>query len=175
MNKRADPRLPLYFEPIAPGVYHGAKEGQQYNPAVMSDFAAARASGNAAQNFRQPLATYAENELIIAEAAYQTGDQVTALSALNTERTAAGFGAPLVGIVGVALLDSIMIEKYVATFQNIEAWSDLKRECIPTIKPVQGTQVIARLLYGTTEESTNPNAKPDPANGRNWNDPNPCP
>ncbi|HXQ28275.1 MAG TPA: SusD/RagB family nutrient-binding outer membrane lipoprotein [Gemmatimonadales bacterium] len=178
MNKRNDPRLAAYFAPITPGVYHGALEGQAFDPTLMSDFAAGRASGAAAQSFRQPLATWAENELMIAEAAYQTGDQVTALGALNTEEAAAGFTTPLVGVSGVALLDSIMVEKYVVMFQNIEAWSDFKRECVPDLAPQAGTQVIARLFYGLTEQTANTNAESDltnAPNGRNWNDPNPCP
>lgn len=171
MNERNDPRLAAYFAPISPGIYHGATEGEAYNPSVMSDFAPTRA----AQNFRQPIASWAETELIIAEAAYQTGNQSTALSALNTEEAAAGFTTPLVGITGAALLDSIMIEKYVVMFQNIEAWSDFKRECIPDLVPASGSQVIGRLLYGATEEATNTNAEPDPPSGLNWNEPTPCP
>ncbi|HEY1952150.1 MAG TPA: SusD/RagB family nutrient-binding outer membrane lipoprotein, partial [Gemmatimonadaceae bacterium] len=39
-----------------------------------------------APNFQQPFVTYDENTLIWAEAAYRTGDQVTALAKLNEER-----------------------------------------------------------------------------------------
>jgi hypothetical protein len=67
-------------------------------------------------------------------------------------------------------------EKYVATFQNIEAFNDYKRACIPALAPAGGAaQVIARPLYGTSEINTNPNVPGEPANGRNWNDANPCP
>jgi hypothetical protein len=175
MNKRTDPRLPLYFAKDGNGLYQGAKPGDASDPTVQSDLAAARGGADAGQGFRQPLATHAENQLIIAEAAYQTGDPVTALDSLNAERTAAGLGTVPITVVGAALLDSIMIEKYVATFQNMEAWNDYKRTCIPALKPAgTATHVIGRFLYGSIEESANANAELDPASGRNWNDPSPC-
>jgi hypothetical protein len=116
---------------------------------------------------------HAEVQLIIAEAAYQTGDAVQALDSLNAERAAVPL--PAIAVAGVALLDSIMMEKYVVMFQNLETWNDVKRTCIPALVPANlsnaGGHVIARLLYGQTEAGTNPNAPPDPANRRNWNDP----
>ena len=173
MNQRADPRLASYFSPLAGGVYHGAAPGDGIDDSKQSNLSDTRIS----PSFRQPLVTRAEVQLIIAEAAYQTGDPTTALASLNAERRAAGFPIDLVGITGPALLDSIMIEKYVAMFQNIETWNDYKRECIPALEPTAGTEVIGRPLYGSSEINTNPNFPPggEPANGRNWNDPNPCP
>ncbi|HYK83672.1 MAG TPA: SusD/RagB family nutrient-binding outer membrane lipoprotein [Gemmatimonadales bacterium] len=176
MNKRADPRRANYFSLDGSGVYAGAHPGQAYDPATESNLSATRLD----PAFRQPLATHAEVQLIIAEAAYQTGDFVQALDSLNAERTAAGLST--IAAAGVALLDSIMTEKYVVMFQNIETWNDLKRECIPALLPasaVAGGHVISRPFYGATEESANPNALPDPTSGRNWNDPraaaDPCP
>ena len=67
-----------------------------------------------------------------------------------------------------------MSEKYVVTFQNIEAWNDYKRTCFPVLTPASGTQVIARPLYGSSEINTNPNFPGEPATERNWNDPNQC-
>ena len=197
MNTRRDPRLPNYFALTltALGRYHGAKPAQAQDDAVMSNLSATRID----PAYRQPLVTFAEVQLIIAEAANQTGDQVTALASLNAERAAANAtyckpscAAP--GAAGVvdslpvdslpaltgsftaaALLDSIMVEKYVVTFQNLEAWNDYKRECIPAIIPVApATHVIGRMLYGSSERSTNPNFPGEPASGRNWNDPAPC-
>jgi len=67
-----------------------------------------------------------------------------------------------------------MTEKYVVTFQNIEAWSDYKRTCIPALVPATGyTQVIGRLPYSINEVNTNPNV-PSPEPARNRNDPNAC-
>ncbi len=106
----------------------------------------------------------------------------------NAERTAAGL-ATLSGITGTALRDSIMTEKYVVTFQNIEAWSDYRRTCTPTLVPYTvggATAIPGRLFYGFDERNTNPNI-PDPATqqgatnkagtpgGTNPNDPTACP
>ena len=155
---------------VGPLPYAGAQPGDAYDPAVESNISTTRL----AQGFRQPMVTFAEVQLIIAEAAYQTGDQVGALASLNAERAAAGFTTPLLGITGVALLDSIMVEKYVALFQNIESWNDIKRTCIPALVPANlinaGGHVISRPFYGVTELSTNSNAPTDAPGQRNWND-----
>jgi Starch-binding associating with outer membrane len=155
---------------VGPLPYAGAQPGDAYDPAVESNISTTRL----AQGFRQPMVTFAEVQLIIAEAAYQTGDQVGALASLNAERTAAGLAALGAGVTGAALLDSIMVEKYVALFQNIESWNDIKRTCIPALVPASlinaGGHVIGRPFYGVTELSTNPNAATDPLGGRNWND-----
>jgi hypothetical protein len=169
MVARNDPRLPNYFAKDGGGLYQGARPGDGYSPATQSNLSATRL----AQNYRQPLVTHAETMLIIAEAASQTGDSVTALDSLNAERLGAGL-LPLSGIPARALLDSIMTEKYVVLFQNIEAWNDYKRECNPVLVPASGTEVIGRPLYGSSEANTNPNFPGEPATGRNWNDPNPC-
>jgi hypothetical protein len=170
MVARNDPRLSDYFSLDGNGLYQGANPGDQYNPQVQSNLSAARLD----PAYPQPLATHAETQMVIAEAAYQTGDATTALDSLNGERTAAGLSA-LAGITGPALLDSIMTEKYVVMFQNIEAWNDYKRECIPALVPAGGAaHVIGRPLYGSSEINTNPNFPGEPASGRNWNDPNPC-
>ena len=114
-----------------------------------------------------------ENQLIIAEAAYRTSDETTARDSLNSERVAAGLLAVPGTVTGTALLDSIMTEKYVVTFQSIEAWSDYKRTCIPALVPAAGTAVIGRLPYSINEVNTNPNV-PSPEPARNSNDPNAC-
>jgi hypothetical protein len=79
----------------------------------------------------------------------------------------------------VATLQSIMTEKYIALFQNIEVWNDWKRTCIPALTPALGTTAIpGRLYYGQTEEQTNENTPPSSAQNlatvRNPNDPNGC-
>lgn len=169
MVARSDPRLPNYFAKDGNGLYQGANPGDASDPTTQSNLSATRL----AQTYRQPLVTHAENLLIISEAAWQTGDTARALDSLNAERVGAGLSA-LSGIPAQALLDSIMIEKYVVMFQNIEVWNDYKRECIPALVPASGTAVIARPLYGSSEANTNPNFPGEPATGRNWNDPNPC-
>ena len=164
--------------------------GEDVNTAQIVSTVSAVGGTRISPTFRQPFVTWAENKLILAEA-YNKGaapNDVLALQHLNTERGSAGLST-LVGITGVALLDSIMTEKYVALFQNIEVWSDYKRTCLPAITPyltvngalpAYGDKVPGRFYYGANERNTNPNI-PAPsaqltANGfRNRNDPNACP
>ena len=140
-------------------------------------------------SFLQPLVTYQENELILAEAystaANASGNDGTALTHLNNARAVPGLSA-LAGIAGVALLDSIMTEKYVALFQNIETWNDYRRTCIPalvadtTANPIFRKKIPGRLYYSGSEGNVNKNI-PAPGtqvatNGfRNPNDPADCP
>src|SRR5690349_7404524 len=112
MVARNDPRLANYFSKDGSGLYQGANPGDASNPNTQSNLSAIRL----AQSYRQPLVTHSETMLIISEAAWQTGDTVTALDSLNAERTGAGLVA-LSGIPRAALLDSIMTEKYVVMFQ----------------------------------------------------------
>src|SRR5690606_41389117 len=67
---RGDPRLDDYFAPNLDGDFVGADPGQTFN-ATHSLLSATRG----APEFRQPLITWAENQLNIAEAAFQTGDR----------------------------------------------------------------------------------------------------
>jgi hypothetical protein len=135
--------------------------------------------------FRQPLVTYNENLLIQAEAnLHKTVPNAgAALVALNAEKaawnTAAIWHAAVVlPAAGVATDSSIMTEKYIALFQNVEVWNDWKRMCWPRLAPVAlvavvGNTVPSRLLDGSTEQSTNPNipAVGTAPNGAfNWND-----
>ena len=168
LKSRNDPRISTYFEgPSSVGSAPGEDNGAASNLSAIRN----------APAFRQPLITYAENQLIIAEASYQTGDQIGALTALNTERTSQGLSTPLVGVTGAALLTEIMTEKYIALFQNIEVWSDYRRTCQPALTPAPGkTAVPSRLLYPFSERNTNPNIPAPSAQPlRNQNDPNACP
>jgi len=133
-----------------------------------------------AQDYPQPFVTYDENTLIWAEAAYRTGDEVTALAKLNEER--ANNGLPAENVSGRALLNEILLEKYIADFQlGIEAWNDYKRTCTPNIVPpttaansITGGKIPARFFYDTPEIATNSNLAPAKTgnNGlRNANDP----
>lgn len=129
--------------------------------------------------FRQPIVTWTENQLILAEAKFRTGDSAGAVVHVNNVRTRIGLPA----LAGASFTD-IMLEKYIAMYQNIDVWSDYKRTCIPTLTPYTGfTEVLGRLPYGSGERTANPNV-PLPASYpgnttgssayRNWNDPNPC-
>ncbi len=180
MNARGDTlRLPQYFGLNSVGGYGGDDVNTgPLNPDSVSAVDGARNS----PTFRQPFVSWAENVLIRAEAENRTGNDAAALTDLNAERASAGLGS--VAAAGAALLDSIMTEKYVALFQNIEIWSDYKRTCIPVIQPFPSSQfsnrVPGRMFYGSNERNTNPNIPLPSAqlstNGfRNANDPNPCP
>jgi hypothetical protein len=63
-------------------------------------------------------------------------------------------------------------------FQNVESWNDIKRTCIPSLKPARGKLAVpGRFFYGSTEKQTNPDNTPAEAplsTARNWNDPAPC-
>ena len=167
LQARNDPRLAQYFDPNAQGQYVGAAPGQQ-GSAGISRFDPARV----AAGYRQPIVTWAENQLIIAEAALRLNQTGVALQAYNAERADAGLPP-----AGSVTLNDIMTEKYIALFQNIEVWNDWKRTCLPALTPAQGTTggIPARLLYAQSERNTNPNVPlPSEQPNRNWNDPTGC-
>ena len=132
--------------------------------------------------------TYQENELILAEAYSQTGNDPVALTHLNNARAVAPLPA-LVAITGAALFDSIMTEKYVALFQNIEVWNDYRRTCVPALVPYRTAngadphwrdKIPGRLYYSGTEGNVNSHVPTTTqqlaTNGfRNPNDPADCP
>lgn len=175
MNARSDPRLPVYFGPNGSGGFVGydVTTGDQ-----TLDFATIYQDnpGRNAPTFGQPLVTYVENQLILAEAYFQTGNTVAAQVALNNARAANGFATVPVSLA------NIMTEKYIALFQNIETWNDYKRTCLPKLTPVPGTsfgQVPGRVYYPQQEVQVNPNLPSvntqRGTNGfRNPNDPNKC-
>ncbi|HEX2091271.1 MAG TPA: SusD/RagB family nutrient-binding outer membrane lipoprotein [Longimicrobiaceae bacterium] len=171
MRTRNDPRLTQYFTPLASGQVVGAPPG-----GLGSTTGSLLGPRRGAPDFRQPMLTYAENQLIMAEANYRLGNTAAALTNLNNARTSEGLTA-VSGLTGDALFREIMTEKYIALFQNIEAYNDYKRTCIPAVAPVGAAQaVIGRILYSDTERAANPNI-PAPTNqpARNDNDPQACP
>ena len=119
-----------------------------------------------APNYPQTFVSYDENTLIWAEAAYRTGDQVTALAKLNEERANHGLAAE--AVAGPALLNEILTEKYIADFQlGHEAWNDYKRTCTPNFPPTQaGQKMPGRMYYDPNERFTNTNI---PAAGQGFN------
>ena len=179
MVARSDPRLPQYFGLNKKGGYGGQDINTPVNDSAVSRLAGTRND----PLFRQPLVTYAENQLILAEAKHATANDAGALVNLNNARAIVPLGA-LAGVVGAALLDSIMTEKYVALFQTIETYSDYRRTCRPALTPYPttefGNKVPGRLFYGLAEENANPNI-PLPSDQlstnqfRNANDPAACP
>ena len=153
MKSRNDARLAAYFSPgpDAAGVIKGAAPGEEYDgtEAWLSEV-----RGGA--DFRQPILTFAENQMIRAEAQYRTGAQPAALATLNGYRASIGLPAKP-GLAGAPLLTAIMEEKYVALFQNTEVWNDYRRTCYPNLVPAAGASIPARLVYGTDERRANPN------------------
>ena len=193
MNARSDPRLPEYFGPAVPGPGFGGQgppPGNTKSPAGVSTLTGTRNR----PTFSQPIMTYIENELILAEAYFRLGLTANAQTHFDNARAAVPLPAK-----PIASINDIMEEKYVAMYQNIEVWNDYKRSCYPAIAAIQppnapaafGGKVPGRLYYGTTEQNANPNvparsvqnqvggnivtAPPANAGFRNPNDPNPCP
>lgn len=163
---RNDPRLTEYFGPTSSGDVIGAPPGTPTTASVLSD-------DRGAPDFNQPLITHAENELILAEVYARQGDNGQATTHLNNARALAGLGG--ITPAPADLMQEIMTEKYIALFQNIEAWNDYKRTCVPDLTPATGTEVPGRLLYGFTERNANENIPtPDEQPARNRNDPNGC-
>lgn len=168
LKSQNDPRLQQYFSPNAAGQYEGAPPNTQGNSTISVLNEGTRVKAD----FAQPIVTWAENQLIIAEAALQTGNSGLALQAYNAERTAAGVPTA----TSVTLAD-IMNEKYISLFQNVEVWNDYKRTCLPRLTPAPGnSEIPGRILYPAAETTTNPNFPPPSGQpARNWNDPNACP
>jgi starch-binding outer membrane protein, SusD/RagB family len=182
MNARSDPRLPAYFCKTASNTY----VGQDFNNPIAVTSTYACQPLRFGDLYRMPFVSYAENELILAEANSTAkvnggggGDDAAALLHLNNERAyvnatyPATAGPPatvalpaLAGITGAALFDSIMVEKYVAMFQNMETINDYRRTCIPAVTLVTNNQgfsnVPGRLFYPRTERNVNSNV-PDPS------------
>ena len=177
MVARSDPRLPTYFNTNSSGAYVGSASGGTGGPAAtVSTFNTATGIGS--PSYRWPLASYAENQLIIAEAQYRLGNPAAALIAYNNERTSAGFTAAASLPTGAAGLQEIMTEKYIALVQNPEVWNDYKRTCFPALTPNGGStnKIFSRFYYPDAERNANPDNIPttDFQPPRNPNDPNPC-
>jgi hypothetical protein len=177
LRSRNDPRLTQYFDPNGAGNIIGLNS----DAAVVGTGAASvlNTSVRRQTTFRQPFLTWAENQLILAEAKFRLND-ATFAQHVNNVRTAVGLPA-----LTTVTFNDIALEKYIAMFQNIEVWSDWRRTCVPALKPYSTrAEVIGRLPYGVSERTANPNlplpaAYPAGTTGssqvRNWNDPNPCP
>jgi hypothetical protein len=171
-----DPRISDYFQENELGGYGGfdvttgTTPGDQVSPLLGDD--------RAADDFRQPIVTWEENQLILAEASYQIAGGgaagiVAAQAFLDAVRAA--HGKP----VKPATLQAIIEEKYISMFQTIEPWNDWKRTCLPTLTPALGrTAIPGRVYYGQTEEQTNSNTPRSEDQNlftvRNDNDPNGC-
>ena len=179
LNTRGDPRLSQYFSPNSNGAFVGVDQNNNVvgtGPASAVNLAVRRQL-----TFRQPILTWAENQLIQAEANFVLNGSAAALPFLNAVRTAVG----LTALPGPITLQDIMTEKWIVQYQNIDVWNDYKRTCFPTLARFgTAAEIPGRLPYASAERNANPNiplpsAYPAGTTGasalRNWNDPNPCP
>lgn len=179
MVARNDPRLPQYFADADPSTpepeYIGADQSEATPPPAISRLQGTRSD----PAFRQPLITWEENQLIAAEASFVLNGAGAAQPFVDAVRTSVGLPT-----VPVTSLNTVMEEKYIALFQNIEVFNDYKRTCYPAVTAVPHSifngVVPGRLFYAQSETNVNPNAPSVSqqlgTNGfRNDNDPNPCP
>jgi len=183
LSQRNDPRLAAYHAPVAGGVFRGSNQfGSGGDAQPWSLLSATRG----ALNFRQPFITWAENQLIKAEANFQLGNHPAALVNLNDVRALVGLDALALPANREHLLEEIMIEKWIVQFQNIDAFSDWRRTCYPRLvpggagDPTPAARVPGRYAYGQIERQQNPNFADlapgqQPADNWNFRQQGPCP
>jgi hypothetical protein len=188
MNTQNDPRRASYFCPNADktgGLPHYGGDDFNNAPAAGTVSLFVCQPARFGDNARIPYVSYAENELILAEANATAkvnggggGDDALALTHLNNARTfanrtyatphppAGSDSLPVLAGTGAPLFTAIMNEKWIAMFQNMESMSDYRRTCIPDITPSHNTQgftkVPGRLFYPQNERNVNTNI-PDPS------------
>jgi hypothetical protein len=198
-------RLAFYFQPTASGGFFGYRPGGTTNmpttggidpgngdAGAYSLMGAAFDGNTPPGDFRQPEITWAETQLIAAEAAFNAGGQGAAQPFLDAVRANRKYGStggaavtfPPLGAIP-ATLPNIIEEKYTTLFLNPEVWNDYKRTCLPSLAPAPNsvasgsaprtTGIAGRLPYGLSEHNANPNIPAENPIGRNANDPNPCP
>ncbi|MEO8880172.1 MAG: hypothetical protein ABI446_07205 [Gemmatimonadaceae bacterium] len=123
MNMQNDPRRAEYFRKTQNGTYGGVDINGNAGPNGISGLRGTRNDAG----FRQPIVTSDANSLILAEANFVLHRAGAAQPYLDTERSSNEL------TLLVATLQSIMTEKYIALFQNIEVWSDSKRTCLSAL------------------------------------------
>ena len=120
------------------------------------------------------IATFSENQMLLAEAQFRLNSLAAAKNVLDDYRTTVGAG-PLGPLTATELLEAILREKYIHSFLNLESWNDYLRTCYPNLALPQGAQlpyVPASLPVPYTEQYTNPNVPLQPTdNPGNANDP----
>jgi starch-binding outer membrane protein, SusD/RagB family len=173
LRDRNDPRLAQYHYEIAGGGYGGSN---QFGTGGDPLWSLLNSDTRIPLDFRQPFITWAENQLIKAEAHFQLGGTglVEALNLVNTVRAAVGMSA----LPGPITLEEIMVEKWIVQFQNVDAFSDWRRTCYPRLipggpgDPTPAARVPGRYVYGSTERNQNPNFEgmaPSQQPADNWN------
>jgi len=159
-----DPRLEIYFAPTAEDTIVGSAQGEYTEDASWLNENDG-CPGNAA--FSYDILSWEENQFIIAECLYQTGDEAGALATLNDViqpnlEAKWGITPPdslprYSGLTGIDVLKAIMYEKYKALFLNQQIWNDWKRTGFPVLPIVEGKEMPRRFMYSDDEENTNKN------------------
>jgi hypothetical protein len=196
LRERGDPRLALFYQPRAGGTFAGSRPGTyEGDPGSSASQLNTQPGGYAEAAADLPIASCAENRLILAEVHHRLGNPALAGQNLregvrcHVAQVGLASGDAAVDAVlpsplpsGDGLLREIMRQKYVALFLNMEAFNDYKRNCLADVEAIKaGTSVAGkvipgRLYYGQTERQTNPNIPPPESQpARNRNDPAPCP
>lgn len=127
-------------------------------------------NGRFSQTSTFPLASYYENQLILAEAKFKTNDETGALShpnnvraSLRDEYNSNEEGFPNSSATGSMLLKQILEEKYITLIGEIVTFHDLRRTLnylgVPnkTTGSTGASEFPQRFLYPQTEVDTNSN------------------
>jgi starch-binding outer membrane protein, SusD/RagB family len=152
---------------------------------------------NSYGSFYAPGVTYTETQLIIAEAALETGQAALAQTALTTVRNTETYGADVLDNIKnctpectfaaqppvPATLQNIIEEKYIDLFATPEVYNDYKRTCFPWLaaapaspsSDVTRAAIPGRLPYGLTSINADPNTPNVGPTADNANQPSPCP
>jgi starch-binding outer membrane protein, SusD/RagB family len=154
LAQRNDPRQGAYHAPTAGGEFRGSDQfgvGGDAQPWSLPG------ATRTALGFRQPFITWAETQLIKAEANFMLDSPGPALADLNSVRTLVGLDA----LPGPVTLEEIMVEKWIVQFQNVDVYSDWRRHCFPRLvpggpnAPDPAARVPGRYVYGSAERQQN--------------------
>jgi len=201
-------RISFYFTSASDGEYRGFRPtgavaetsgGIDDGSGPYSTFGSYLDQGASDGSFRPPEITYAETQLIAAEAAWQLNcagcSPETVVGAaqpfLDNARRGRRYGSSSEGPAdfgdapGVlpASLRNIIEEKYVTLFMNPEIWNDWKRTCLPSLAPgPDRVGIPGRLPYAQGEYTANTNVPSTSSTGStitsvslNPNQPAACP
>lgn len=174
LQNSGDPRLPVYAQPNADGVYRGKPSGYSDVPNDDWNYENVSALG---EFYLQPelpgfFVSYPELMFFMAEAATRnliTGDaNAYYIEGIRASLEYNGVSAgDITGYLGERVLDSnqatalnqIAMQKYIALFsQGVEVWTEWRRTGVPALTPAyEGdlNQIPSRWTYPSTEASIN--------------------
>lgn len=160
-EESGDKRLGLFFQKNCSD-YYGYAYFPQTPPDSVHEFSADSVSslnqnsenvyGYGAYSNGLPFISYNENMFIMAEAAYKTGDNGTALSNLNLMREEAG----LADYTGADVIGEVYKQKFLWLFLEAQSYNDMRR-----LGMLPSQNVPERFIYPISEKSANPNVPPD--------------